>query len=394
MVDCVDPDNIAAVVLHCLLSQAEGEDETHVVLVGRPCSFALARFSPSKNSLKVPLNESQEEERKMTFSPNFLIENASEKKYHNPAHSRILVAVCAAAFAQILAESGVKNVDKRVKFYFGGVARQAGVSHSIHEYEDLSFYVDQGHIRVRTPAEYLSLVEKVYDMKPQERVQFRINHAKHFRSIPLLDLQQLVAPLAAALSVKLVVGGPFTPLATLAKESSLRNKSGVMHAMACSWKGDKNLLGDNFNIQVDWDAFREVMIADAFPQLEKHILPTETCKEGSWIKMSQQHFDRLRWSGVAQLVHLWTSLKRGDVQPTFDLGCALPDEMLPFERKPVTLAVAENPKSVSGFRCEMSIQSSAHPTKFSAYVDTPSNPNATPDQIVDWVLGQVSGEKM
>eukprot|EP00301_Raphidiophrys_heterophryoidea_P002641 c11231_g1_i1.p1 GENE.c11231_g1_i1~~c11231_g1_i1.p1 ORF type:complete len:423 (+),score=68.77 c11231_g1_i1:86-1354(+) len=393
MVDCVDPDNIATVVLFCLLSQAKNERECHVVLVGRPCSFALSRFSPSRGKCKVPIRgpDGGEEENKMEFSLSSITQQAHEAEYFNPEHSHTILRVCSSAFQQILTDSGVKDVQNRVKFYFGGISRFAGLSQSVHDYEDLFFTHEKGRIKVMNAEQYLAIVEKIYDMEPQDRIRFRLEHANSFDAPHLHSLTELAEVLVKANDLHLVVGGPFTPLEQISKLTGNRlyDKRGCIYAMACSWKGDKNMLGDNFNIQVDWEAFRSVMLSDSFPSLRKVILPTETCKEGDWLKVTGSQFKQLGMPGVGDLVTLWTALKRGTVQPTFDLATLLPDEQVPFELVPVRLSVAEALNAPSGFRCELTqLPRGDQTTTFFAFLDSPI-PGREPDGVVKWIASEI-----
>ena len=109
-------------------------------------------------------------------------------------------------------------------------------------------------------------------------------------------------------------------------------------AQVGSWTGEKNLLGENFNIAVDIEAFKNVFIekADLWSHLNVELLTTEACKfdYSDWL-----HPDKVLNSANRKslaLSKLWTSNKPS-AEPVFDVGLIRTDN--PHPSIPVTLTV-------------------------------------------------------
>ncbi|KAK3259711.1 hypothetical protein CYMTET_31305 [Cymbomonas tetramitiformis] len=181
--------------------------------------------------------------------------------------------------------------------------------------------------------------------------------------LPLKSLEEFNAVWEREPRIEFTVGGPFTPLLALGeKYKKLSEKPGTLVAMACAWKGDENLLKDNFNNQVDIDAAEAVLVEQkVFPNLRRIILTTETCKVG-WLTVSAEEIrERTGWGSLADLVGLWNCFQARQA-PLFDVAVSLaldrPDAV-PFELLPARLTTIADEASLAQRRIEVC---ELHPT--------------------------------
>ena len=101
-------------------------------------------------------------------------------------------------------------------------------------------------------------------------------------------------------------------------------------AQVGSWTGDKNLLGENFNIAVDIEAFKNVFIekASLWSHLTIELLTTEACKFEFSEWLHPQKVLKTKNSASIALSHLWTSNKTS-AEPVFDVGLIRKDNPHP-----------------------------------------------------------------
>eukprot|EP00854_Cymbomonas_tetramitiformis_P001188 gene1188-1756_t len=288
-------------------------------------------------------------------------EQHHEADHHNPDHSNLVLRCDVDSLVKFLLHSGVDI--SHLTFYDGGCSRRAGLSHAIHIEEDLIMKKDGW---LRTANEIKDLQRKMFDKTSEERVMFRENMCRariRNQRFPLKSLDDFNAIWEREPRIEFTVGGPFTPLLALGeKYKKLSEKPGTLVAMACAWKGDENLLKDNFNNQVDIDAAEAVLVEQkVFPNLRRIILTTETCKVG-WLTVSAEEIrERTGWGSLADLVGLWNCFQATQA-PLFDVAVSFaldrPDAV-PFELLPARLTTIADEASLAQRRIEVC---EVHPT--------------------------------
>eukprot|EP00854_Cymbomonas_tetramitiformis_P012592 gene12592-14881_t len=288
-------------------------------------------------------------------------EQSFEADHHVPDHSNLILRCDVDSLVKFLLHSGVDI--SHLTFYDGGCARRAGLSYAIHIEEDLIMKKDGW---LRTANEIKDIQRKMFDKTSEERVMFREDMCRariRNQRLPLKSLEEFNAVWEREPRIEFTVGGPFTPLLALGeKYKKLSEKPGTLVAMACAWKGDENLLKDNFNNQVDIDAAEAVLVEQkVFPNLRRIILTTETCKVG-WLTVSAEEIrERTGWGSLADLVGLWNCFQARQA-PLFDVAVSLaldrPDAV-PFELLPARLTTIADEASLAQRRIEVC---ELHPT--------------------------------
>lgn len=349
-IDMVDPDNVLTALCFAKISYKKGLT-AHIVCTGRPVSFDLARFNPKTMTFK---HAQTDEEQKMDFKVN-VREAPHEKDCHSQADSELLLASNIVSLTAILQKDLPTEVFTNVVMYTGLIAPVAGLSHAVHDYEDLftKVVVNAGSLdfKVLTPEEYLALVSQLHEAHPAERRALREKNANDkiafgktvgFKVHNLVDLEKI---LMCTRKIRMLVGGPCTALAQLLRgpDCPLMSRELELVAMMCSLPEDQNLLGDNFNIKTDPEAFDVVFFNTlSGPKTQgtgsPHIvdlIPTGVCKQG-WLNFDSDQIMTLGFSAFSDLHTLWTVLKRSP-QPMFDVVVLFPEFCVPFKQIHVQL---------------------------------------------------------
>lgn len=269
-----------------------------------------------------------------------------EHRHHVSEHAQALLRRAAWNLLQVMASAGVNVMN--VNFYDGGIADRAGLSHAIHDYEDL-FVDDAG--RVRSAEQYLEIVEQLHWATPDGREQMRKDNCAT-RSLYLQPTAALESLVQKATRVKWLLASPFTAFARCHQSSgrSPSKQEVLVVAMAGSWDGRQNLLGDNFNVQVDLPAYTRFIDLCAAGSCSALLVPTEVCKQPEWLVVDGKTFSG--FGELAKLVDLWTALK-GKPQPMFDLALMIPKRLIPAQLVPVDIVLMESEQCPTGFRATM-----------------------------------------
>jgi len=365
-IDMPDPDNhMLAISLGKRLSST-GSDKIshlHIVVVGHPVNFELSRFDPKSFEFNQKDKFYQEYKVKMDFKK-YVKEQKYEKIYWSKDDSNKLLHANIHTLEELLLDSGV-NLDQ-VTIYNGGITPKSGLSHAIHDYEEF-FMNEKGEITNKT--QYNEFLTKIHNSKPNERRKIREewcdSKIKNIYS-DVLSLEQFCEFNQDKTSIKWFLAGPATPLLSILKiNSEFRDKPGFIKAMAGAWEGKKNLLGGNFNEQVDWEAFKILFCMKEGPLFNAAnitFLTTETAKEGDWLCFNQEEiqdiladdFSEMEPLKIGYLAELWASLKPGDnFQPAFDLALAFDPFDIPFNLHMVKLSVEKDPNAFNGERSKI-----------------------------------------
>lgn len=254
-VDFTDADNVVAAVTYARCQKQAGKT-AHIVLTGSPIDFRRTRVNKAGRFKAPPRSkgssgpEDQEEETEHVFDgASHVLAMAHETENVDDSHA--LLRVGAWLIRHALADAGLES-GRDYHVYDGGVASHAGLSHAVMHH--VEFF--RSDARVSTPDEYDRFVAAVYDMDPCERRRIRHEAAVSAPNCHLDTLEQLDRRCQDC-DVGVYVGGPFTAVSRFLQDG--RASVRWMVAMACSWNGTANLLGDCFNNVVDRDAFKDVL---------------------------------------------------------------------------------------------------------------------------------------
>lgn len=341
-IDLVDPDNVLTAL--CFAKMAYKKNiVAHIVCTGRPVCFDLARFNPKSMTFK---HAQTNKEQKMDFKVN-VREASHENEFQNKTDSELLLAGNIISLIAILQKDLSDEVFKNLHIYNGLVAPIAGLSHAVHDYEDLFTYVvDNGSVidfKIRNSEEYFELVTKLYDASPRERRVIREANAYEKITFGALNgyrykvhnLDELEQVFLKTNETRIFLGGPCTALAKLLRspECPMMKKKFDITAMMCSLPEDCNLLGDNFNIKTDPNAF-ETVFFNALSENRLNVshnvnfIPTGVCKQG-WLNFDSDQISTLGMDTFSDLHTLWTVLKRAP-QPMFDIAVLFEANSMPF----------------------------------------------------------------
>ena len=358
--DMPDPDNHMLAIKQAKRLNSSGSDKInhlHIVVVGHPVNFELSRFDPKSFKFY------QEYKVKMDFKK-YVKEQKYEKIYWSKEDSEKLLHANIHTLEQLLLDAGV-NLDK-VTIYNGGTTPKSGLSHAIHDYEEF-FMNDKGEITTKT--EYHQILTKIHNSKPQERRKIREewcdSKIKNVHN-DVFNLKQFCDFNQDKNSIKWFLAGPATPIMSILKiNSEFRDKPGFIKAMAGAWEGKKNLLGGNFNEQVDWKAFKTLFCMQSGPLFNAAnitFLTTETAKEDDWLCFDKEEIQDIladensesETLKIGFLAELWASLKPGDnFQPAFDLALAFDEFDIPFNLHKIKLSVEQDPNAFNGERSKI-----------------------------------------
>ena len=169
-------------------------------------------------------------------------------------------------------------------------------------------------------------------------------------------------------SIKWYLAGPATPLLKI-KDLDERyfNLPGFIKAMAGTWEGNKNLLGGNFNEQVDWKAFKTIFCLPEGPLFKNAnitFLSTETAKKDDWLCFNKDQLqsifnytDSKEYLKICKLAELWGSLKPGGgYQPAFDLALSFKESDIPFNLLKVSLGFKKDSNAFAGEKSTVTVQ--------------------------------------
>lgn len=384
MVDLPDVDNIALLVM-VILKAYFSKEAVVIVLNGRPLSFKLCRFSPSKKAFRSHLTG---EDVTMDFRQ-YVREQKGEAELYNAnnradskqmlcANVVLWTLALRKEFADRFGSSMVDTIFNAVnlKIVVGSIPAHAGLSYAIHDFENLFFKLNptDGTLTVTTPAEYFSLVEQIHaldfderDAFWQERTLGIIRYGVKTGYLPydkcpahLVVLDYLKA--GDYSDVTILVGGPQNDLFGVleglrADLTDPRREMCVtvkLMSLTLDSTGKNNLLGTCFNDGVDLEAHRKTyalidsLKKEAVNPFTVVCLPTEACKTGTekngWMAVpTDAVFPKA--STLRDLHALWTGLK-GSPQPMFDVGLVLNIEDVPhLPLVPATLGTFTVPES-------------------------------------------------
>ena len=358
--DCPDPDNHMAAIK---LAQKEDLDHLHIVVVGHPVNFELTKFD-SKSFEFNQKQESEEVKTKMNFGK-FVKEQDYEKNYWSNDDSEKLLLANIHTLEQLLLDADI-SLDK-ISIYNGGITPKAGLSHAIHDYEE-HFMDCDGNIM--STQEYYDFIKEMHTQAPAVRKITREDwcNAKIDKiQSKILDLKDFCQNNQDDF-INWYLAGPVTPIPEILKiDSSFANKAGFIKAYAGAWEGNKNLLGGNFNEQVDWDSFKKLFCSTEGPVFKNAaitFMTTETAKQDDWLCFNKDELqdifapedteDTKDYMKICQLAELWATLKPGDgYQPAFDLALAFDEDDIPFDLHRVDVSVETDPKAFCGERSKL-----------------------------------------
>jgi len=359
--DMPDPDNhMLAISLAKKLKSINSDkiNHLHIVVVGHPVNFELSRFDPKSFEFNQKDKFYEESKIKMDFRK-YVKEQKYEKIYWSKEDSKKLLLANVHTLEQLLLDSGVNM--NQVSIYDGGITPNSGLSHAIHDYEE--FFMNSNG-KITSKEEYDEIVNKIHNSKPTERRSFRekwcdskINNTK----IKVKNMIQFCESNQTKDSIKWYLAGPATPLLNLVKiNSEFLFKPGFIKAMAGAWEGKANLLGGNFNEQVDWHAFKTLFCGHIGPLFEKAnitFLTTETAKQDDWLCFDQEEINDILGDGnsdklkIGFLAKLWAELKPGDkFQPAFDLALSFDYFNIPFKLHTVNITSIKDTNAFRGER--------------------------------------------
>ena len=379
--DMPDPDNhMLAISLGKRLSSIGSDriNHLHIVAIGHPVNFELSKFDSKSFQFNQRDDDfNQEYKVKMDFR-NHVKEQKYEKDIWDKQDSNNLLMANIHTLEQLLVNAGV-NLDQ-VTIYNGGITPRSGLSHAIHDYEE-HFMDHQGNILSKEEYDYI--VTKIHNLSPSKRKELReIQCCNKIRNISshiytLKDFNRIHKDKS---TIKWYLAGPATPISSLLTMSnSFMYKNGFIKAMAGAWEGKKNLLGGNFNEQVDWTAFKTIFCNPNGPLFKNAtitLLTTETAKQDDWLCYDKEEIqdilgpdiyanqcdcldndvDNDSTLKIALLAELWASLKPGDnFQPAFDLALSYDEFDIPFDLHRVKLSVEKDKNAFNGERSKLTL---------------------------------------
>ncbi|VVU95492.1 hypothetical protein CPAV1605_1243 [seawater metagenome] len=364
-IDMPDPDNhMLAISLAKRLKSNDQQkiSHLHIVATGHPVDFRLSRFNPDSSEINhVTDNFGNEKRSKMDFKKH-VKEQIYEKDMWSKTCSEKLLLANIHTLEQLLIDAGI-DLDK-VTIYNGGIAERAGLSHNIHDYEEF-FMNSDGEIL--DGDEYNRIVSRIFYSLPSKRREIREQwcDSKISKiSNPILTLQDFVDYHQDLSCIKWYLAGPSTPLLKiLSMSNKFKTKTGYIKAMAGAWEGKKNLLGGNFNEQVDWTAFKTLFCnshGSLFENATVTLLTTETAKQDNWLCYNKEDINMIldnemeKDLKIAELAELWAFLKPGDsFQPAFDLALSYDEIMIPFDLYRINLGIEKDNNAFSGERSKI-----------------------------------------
>ncbi|VBB18754.1 putative Dynactin subunit 4 [Yasminevirus sp. GU-2018] len=340
-IDMVDPDNFLTALLFAVKC-FNNRCVAYIVCTGRPVSYKLSRFNPKTTPPSFRDCDSNQPV-PMDFKVH-VRESHREKFYQNEQDAIHLLQVNMAMLNFLLKKDLAPDVYGNVHLVNGGIAPVAGLSHAIHDYEDLFPIIvntggDKPALTYRTPEEYMELVEKLDAMSPNDRAQFRraLTHEQYLLVggpfFKTYYMHNVTADLEQNDFNTFYVGGPCTGIAQILnyREAPILRKPFHVYAMMGSLPGDVNLLGDNFNIKTDWKAFDSVFM-NVLNDHHRNVTfyPTGVCKQG-WLNFTTDSLEFTGFKHFLQLHRLWTGIKGNRPQPMFDVTVLFAPEKIPFK---------------------------------------------------------------
>jgi hypothetical protein len=374
--DMPDPDNhmlAISVAKRLNLTNSNKISHLHIVVIGHPVDFRLSRFNPNSFEINhIDDSFGNESRRKMDFKK-YVKEQEYEKSRWSKICSEKLLLANIHTLEQLLINANI-DLDK-ITIYNGGITERAGLSHNVHDYEEF-FMNSEGEIT--TSDDYMKIVNKIFYSTPSERRNIREEYcnAKISNIInPIMDLDDFVEYHQNISSIKWYLAGPSSPLLKiLSMSEKFKDKYGYIKAMAGAWEGKKNLLGGNFNEQVDWTAFKTLFCSSTgslFNNATITLLTTETAKQDDWLCYNKDDINMILDNEsitdlkIAKLAELWASLKPGDsFQPAFDLALSYDDIIIPFDLYRINLSIEKDSKAFTGERSKII------PFKFKDYIES------------------------
>ncbi len=368
VIDLVDPDNF--VLAYLLARDCQQKNEVlHIVCVGRPVNFALPRWHPNGTYFDVNTNEVSS----VQFSSNFIKEDPPLQRTYKyiKEHGDALLKVNAFNLASTLMRCGIAN--KHFILYDGGIAPNAGLSYRIHEFEE-GFIDKEGktvtyEIYLKYLTDMVNLPMATMNLQRLQRCEQIWSHAaenltkidasgNYSGSNVLPSLDSLISNLSGNGLLRFFVGGPMTPfLKLLEKDAKIGNRSGEIRFMGPVLDGSQNLLGENFNVAADPEAYEKVTNGQHFRNMKFVFYPTETCKHKEILEIKPEdlieqmippnlRYDGMNVKALTDKMDLWARCKQNKNQPLFDT--LLYYDNPPFVQVPVSLSIVDEPKSPSG----------------------------------------------
>ncbi len=305
-VDAPDPDNpaaVAAITKHILPTVRAKKPHLHVVLTGR-----LVDLRTRKATKCLSLNE--------------LIRQPEETSVDS--HGRRVLEDSAVRFENYLVKC---NISPSIfTIYDGGVAPSAPLSDRFHEWD---FLFDRRDLctgdsgdagEILSYGEYQTLTHRYNDLSEEERERQLLRLLRRFHFKPLLDLSQLMRQSCG--DVIIFLGGPATALTRLFTGSGqdLRDRvRGVYGMFGALEPGKGTLLANQFNVACDVEAACEFLIEDIFPNADKYLVATETCKNSELVVSANDLSRKDVGEYFVKLQSLWEESHGGRPQPMFDV---------------------------------------------------------------------------
>lgn len=400
-VDSPDPDNLLCLIakLRNVFSAPHFYDHIYIDVVGRPVSFGLACFDPTSKQTRSLTDDA-------VLEPiNFRLhvkEDPKEASFHSVEDAKTLLQYKIACVEIFLVQIFGEEKMKCVTFCNGGIATCAGLSSRIHAYDEFFLiFSKSGEIRVPSLAEYVEYRDKIFSLHPEERRRIRTNHCLDgLALVPTKTYSSLVdfeSDIASASTVDILIGGPFTSLVNLFKTADAPILNGpklTVIAMACSLPGDANLLGDNFNVKTDMNAFKQVTSVLAAYKAHRpsvFFIPTGVCKagtnKGGWLAFDSSDIVPVD-ATMGALVKLWADIKGGP-QPMFDVLITVAPSLIPFKSSHVILDYSQIPGSHDGdMRCDLTQVDSSNATPFVVFTnEVLKDGRVTPKDALALVFG-------
>ncbi len=363
--DMPDPDNHMLAISLAKRINSTGDDQIshlHIVAIGHPIDFRLSRFNPDSFEINhIDDSFGNESRCKMDFQK-YVKEQDYEKGRWSKTSSEKLLLANIHTLQQLLINA---NVDlSKVTIYNGGIAERAGLSHNVHDYEE--FFMDsEGEIT--TTDKYKKIVSRIFYSIPSKRHEIRTEwcDAKISKIInPIHTLEDFANYHQDIETINWYLAGPSSPLLKILSISDkFKDKYGYIKAMAGAWEGKKNLLGGNFNEQVDWTAFKTLFCDTKGPLFKNAtitLLTTETAKQDDWLCYDKNEINMILDNEsnndlkIAELAELWSSLKPGDkFQPAFDLALSYDELLIPYDLCRINLSIEKDSNAFSGERSKI-----------------------------------------